>query len=70
MHTHIHAYKKVIPHLDSILWKAEKVRWLTSINREEAQHDVGKNKLRSYNTFKTTFEAEPILELIYLEHNV
>ena len=37
----------VIPNVDSILWEAEKVKWLTSINREEAQH-----------TFKTTIEAE------------
>ena len=48
----------VIPNLDSILWEVEKDIWLTSINREEAQHGVGKNKLGSYNTFKTTFEAE------------
>ena len=48
----------VIPNVDSILWEAEKVKWLTSINREEAQHGVGKNELRSYNTLKTTFEAE------------
>ena len=40
------------------MWEAEKVNWLTSINCEEAQHGVGKNKLRSYNTFKTFFEAE------------
>ena len=55
---HLHLAEMVIPNVDSILWEAEKVKWLTSINREEAQHCVGKNKLRSFNTFKTTFEAE------------
>ena len=48
----------VIPNLDSILWEVERVIWLTSMNREEAQHGVGKHKLGSFNTFKTTFEAE------------
>ena len=55
---HLHLAEMVIPNVDSILWEAEKVKWLTSINREEAQHGVGKNELRSYNTFETTFEAE------------
>ena len=55
---HLHLAEMVIPNVDSILWEAEKAKWFTSINREEAQHGVGKNKLRSYNTFKTTFEAK------------
>ena len=38
---HLHLAEMVIPNVDSILWEAEKVKWLTS-----------------YNTFKTTFEAE------------
>ena len=38
---------------------AEKVKWISSINQEEAQHAVGITKLRSYNTFKTSFKAEP-----------
>ena len=55
---HLHLAEIVIPNVNSILWEAEKAKWLTSISREEAQHGVGKNKLRSYNTFKTTFEAK------------
>ena len=38
----LHLAEMVIPNLDSSLWEAEKVKWLTSINREEAQHSMGK----------------------------
>ena len=48
--------------LDLILWEAKKCKWLTSMNREEAQHDVSKNKRRSYNTFQTYFEAEAYVQ--------
>ena len=37
---HLHLAEMVIPNLDSILWGGEKVKWLTLINREEAQHGV------------------------------
>ena len=40
------------------MWEAEKVERLTSRNYEGAQHDAGKNKLRSCNTFKTNFHVE------------
>ena len=50
---HLHLAEMVISNLDS-----EKVKWLTSINREEAQHGVAKTKLRSYYTFKTAFKAD------------
>ena len=43
----LHLMEMVIPNLEQILWEAEKVKWLTSIHREEAQYGVGKNKLRS-----------------------
>ena len=39
---HLHVVEMVIPNLDSIMWEGEKVKWLTSINGEEAQHGVGK----------------------------
>ena len=55
---HLHLAEMVIPNSDSIMCEAEKIKWLTSINCQETQHGVGTNKLRSYNTFKITFEAE------------
>ena len=57
---HLYLAEMVITNVDSILWEAEKVKWLTSINREEAQHGVGKNKLRSYNTFKQLLKPKPM----------
>ena len=39
----IHLAEKVIPNVDAILWEAEKVKWLTSTNRDEAQHGLGIN---------------------------
>ena len=52
----------LIPNLGALLWEAEKCVWLTSVNREEVQNGVGKNKLWSYNSFKTNFEAKPCVK--------
>ena len=39
-------------------------RWLTVINKEGSKSKKGKNKLRTYNTFKSKFVSEPYVYMI------
>ncbi len=39
-------------------------QWSMKINRESAIHDNGRNKLRTYRTFKQSFETEHYVKTI------
>ena len=58
----------VIPNLDIILLEAEKVTWLTSINRVEAQYGVGKTNWGPTIPLKPIFRSKPMLKLISPKH--
>ena len=60
----------VIPNIDSILWEAKKVKWLTSINLKEAQHGVVKKNRGPTIPLKQLLKPKPMSELIYPQHNV
>ena len=53
----------IIPTIDLALQNKVETNWLAQLNREQAKLGLGRNKLRSYREFKSSFCCETCVEV-------
>ena len=53
-----------LQNLETILFEKYKNKWLEELNRPNARHGAGNNKLRTYRTYKRNFITEPYVTTI------
>jgi len=64
-----HCIKETVADVDMVLTEINEIEWYAKIRRDDAIRGSGRNKLRTYKTFKEEYKTEPYVYEIIPKHH-